>query len=279
MRRASRRDPVRAADPGPGVSETAPLPDPDRALPPLFAGRTGAGVRIAVIDSGVHPAHPHIDAARLAPGALIARDGSVTSEAEATLDRLGHGTAVTAAILEKAPGATCLPVRVFAEKLSTSAPVLARAMRWALEQEVDLINLSLGTPNLAHTELFREVVAAASARGVAVIAAHAAEGVPCLPGHLPGVLGVTLDWDCPRARYYVPEDAPDALCASGYPRAIPGVAPTRNLYGISFAVAQVCGFAALACEGLKATDGLGTSPAQRLHAALCEPLGSRHAAL
>ena len=42
--------------------------------PRLFSGRTGAGIRIAVVDSGVHPRHPHIAAANLAPGAAIARD-------------------------------------------------------------------------------------------------------------------------------------------------------------------------------------------------------------
>ena len=49
-------------------------------------------VRIAIIDSGVHPDHPHIDAARLLPGFSVARDGSFTQGD--TLDDLGHGTAV-----------------------------------------------------------------------------------------------------------------------------------------------------------------------------------------
>ena len=53
-------------------------------------------LRIAVIDSGVHPDHPHIDAARLLPGFAIARDGRDSEDD--TGDRLGHGTAVTAAI-------------------------------------------------------------------------------------------------------------------------------------------------------------------------------------
>ncbi|WP_246543315.1 subtilisin-like serine protease QhpE [Novosphingobium profundi] len=244
------------------------LPDPDRAMPALFPGRTGRGMRVAVIDSGVHPAHPHIDAARLAPGVWIDREGTRHSDEDATLDRLGHGTAVTAAILEKAPEATCLPIRVFADKLGTTARALGEAMRWAIEAEVDLINLSLGTPNMAHAEFFRTIVEEARDAGITVIAAHDAEGVPCLPGRLPGVLGVTLDWDCPRARYYVPEGKPGCLAASGYPRAIPGVAPTRNLYGISFAVAQVTGFAALAAEESRA---MGAPPGD-LHAFLAARL-------
>ena len=68
-----------------------------------LAGLTGAGRVVAVIDSGVHPDHPHIDAARLLPGFAVARDGVVT--ADYNLDRLGHGTAVKAAIMEQAPDA------------------------------------------------------------------------------------------------------------------------------------------------------------------------------
>ena len=59
---------------------------------------TGRGIRIAIIDSGVQPGHDHIDASRLLPGAPIAGDGTIDMAPEATLNRLGHGTAVTAAI-------------------------------------------------------------------------------------------------------------------------------------------------------------------------------------
>jgi len=81
MRPCARRTPPRVSEP--------PLP---------FAGLTGAGVRIAVVDSGIHAEHPHIEAMRLAPGIAIAPDGTIESGAEATRDRLRHGTAVAAAI-------------------------------------------------------------------------------------------------------------------------------------------------------------------------------------
>jgi subtilisin family serine protease len=198
-------------------------------------------VRVAVIDSGVHPDHPHIAANRLLPGVAIASDGTVTADDEATLDRLGHGTAVTAAIQEKAPGALILPVRVFHDALKTSARALVTAIAWSIEQGADVINLSLGTVNAAHREVFADAVAQAGEAGALIVAAREAEGVACFPGSLDGVLGVGLDWDCPRERWRV-EDG--VFYASGYPRPIPGVAPRRNLYGISFATAQASGFAA-----------------------------------
>jgi len=198
-------------------------------------------VRIAVIDSGVHPDHPHIAADRLLAGAIVRADGSI--EPGPAVDRLGHGTAVTAAIQEKAPDAEILPVRVFHDALRTSAQALAAAIEWSLAQRAQLINLSLGTANPAHAALFARLVGEAEAAGALIVAAREAEGRPCWPGALDGVLGVGLDWDCPRETWRA---ADGVVYTSGYPRPIPGVPPRRNLYGISFATAQACGFAALA---------------------------------
>ncbi|WP_296594856.1 S8 family serine peptidase [Phenylobacterium sp.] len=218
-----------------------------------LSGLSGRGVVVAVIDSGVHPGHDHIDAARLAPGIMVLPDGAVVEGDDVWLDRLGHGTAVTAALQEKAPNALCLPVRVFRDALKTSAAALIAAMRWSIARRADVINLSLGSINAAHRDAFAAVVEEAVAAGVVVVAAREANGQACYPGSLRQVIGVDVDWDCPRSGYAVKEVGDASLIlASGYPRPIPGVPPRRNLYGVSFAVAQVSGFAARACESLPA---------------------------
>ncbi|WP_239018980.1 S8 family serine peptidase [Sphingobium terrigena] len=196
-------------------------------------------VRIAIIDSGVHPDHPHIDAARLLPGCAVARDGGV-SEGD-TLDSLGHGTAVTAAIMEQAPDALCLPIRVFHEALRASARALVSAIDRAVEARVDMINLSLGTINPAHGAALAAAVARAEIAGVLIVAARDVDGQLCYPGSLDGVWGVSLDWDCPRETYV---ERGGIIHASGHPRPIPGVEQRRNLYGVSFAVANVSGIIA-----------------------------------
>ena len=47
------------------------------------------------------------------------------------LDRLGHGTAVIAAIREKAPDAEIFAVKVFDRSLSTSIAALVAAIDWS----------------------------------------------------------------------------------------------------------------------------------------------------
>jgi hypothetical protein len=197
-------------------------------------------LRIAVIDSGVHPGHPHIAASRLLPGVAILADGTIEQDEGAALDRVGHGTAVTAAIQELAPEALILPIRVFREGLRASPRALIAAMDWASDQGAAFCNLSLGTTNPAHADHFAASAARSTARLVAP--RTATDDAPCWPGMLPGVIAVGLDWDVPRGTARLGEDG--VFYASGYPRPIEGVAQQRNLHGISFATAQVTGLAA-----------------------------------
>jgi subtilisin family serine protease len=193
-------------------------------------------VRIAVIDSGVHAAHPHVNG--VAGGVSILRDG--TEEAD-YLDRLGHGTAVTAVIREKAPAAEIFAVKVFHQSLATNIQLLLNAIDWSARHGMHLVNLSLGTANPDHAEMLR-----AAGQGIVLIAAHEDAGVRWLPGSLPNVLPVALDWNCPRDEYRTSTlpDGRTLFHASGFPRPIPGVSPENNLKGISFAVANVTGLIA-----------------------------------
>jgi subtilisin family serine protease len=207
---------------------------------------TGSGLRIAVIDSGVHASHPHIGG--VDGGVTIGEHGEDSTYA----DTLGHGTAVMAAIKEKAPEADYFAVKVFHSELRASIDVIVRAMEWCIDHRMDVVNLSLGTSNAGHARRFQSLVARAARHGAILVSAREVDGLPAFPGSLPGVLGVSLDWDCARD-WYSYERTPEGLRlrASGYPRSIPGVPQERNLHGISFAVANMTGFVARACEGIE----------------------------
>jgi subtilisin family serine protease len=206
--------------------------------------RTGRGVRIGVVDSGVHAAHPHVGA--VAGGVAIDEEGR---EHDDYIDRLGHGTAVAAAIKEKAPDAELYAVKVFDRSLSTRISTLVAAIDWSARNGMHLVNLSLGTARPEHERVLTAAIGRAAALGTVIVAAAEDEGVRWLPGSLPGVVSVRLDATCPRHEYRVAGgEGPIVFCASGFPREIPGVPPERNLNGISFAVANMSGFAACARE-------------------------------
>jgi subtilisin family serine protease len=200
-------------------------------------------VRVAVIDSGVHADHPHVGG--VAGGVGIAEDGRRHGD---YVDRLGHGTAVAAAIREKAPAAELYCIKVFDRELASTGQALVSAIGHASEVGAHLINLSLGTSNRDHEAALQRAIDRAMQAGVIVIAAGEQDGVRWLPGCLPGVWQVLLDWSVPReeCRVILRAGSTPVCRASGYPRPIPGVAPERNLKGLSFAVANVSGLVAAA---------------------------------
>ena len=202
---------------------------------------TGRGVRIAVVDSGVHAGHPHVGGVEQGVG--IRDDGLLDVD---FVDRLGHGTAVTAAIREKSPDAGIIAVKVFWRSLSTDVGSLVRGIDEGRVRGASVINLSLGTSNVAHRSLLQEAVERASAQHVLIVGAIETD-IDWMPGSLDGVIPVKLDWHCPRHEYrIVTHHGRTAIAASGYPREIPNVPPQRNLKGISFAVANASGFIARA---------------------------------
>jgi hypothetical protein len=210
-----------------------------------LAGCTGQGVRVAIVDSGVHAAHPHIGG--VVGGIAFDDHGRPFDD---VVDRLGHGTAVAAAIHETAVAADLLIVKVFDRSLAATATALAAAIRWAASQGAHFINLSLGTTNPAHAGALQEAMDDAMHAGASVVAAAPDATHHWLPGAVPGVIAVELDWGCARDECRVVVDHRGAMriYASGYPRPIPGVPPERNLQGHSFAVANATGLLALARE-------------------------------
>jgi subtilisin family serine protease len=197
-------------------------------------------LRIAIIDSGVHAQHPHVQG--VAGGVGVDDDGR---EHDDYVDRMGHGTAVTAVIREKAPQAEIFAVKVFDRQLTATGTALIAALKWARQAGVQIINLSLGTTNVDHESTLAAQVRAAHTEGIVIVAAAPEGGRRWLPGALPGVVRVTLDPTLSRDECRAAVDEGEiTIAASGYPRPIPGVPPENNLKGLSFAVANATGILA-----------------------------------
>lgn len=170
---------------------------------------TGAGMSVAVVDSGVDAAHPQLRG-RVAPG----RDflyGAKTADS----DCVGHGTGVASLIAGAvaadvgfaglAPGARIVPVRV-SEQLrlddgqsrgrTVSAGDFAKAIRYAADSGATVMNLSVYF--FTDDRGVRDAIAYARSKDIVIVAAvgnahNAADGatdpVP-YPAAYDGVVGV-----------------------------------------------------------------------------------------
>ena len=202
---------------------------------------TKRAIRVAVIDSGVHATHPHVGS--VAGGMGIDDTGTIHDD---YVDRLGHGTAVAAAIREKAPDAEIFAIKVFDRELAATGQALVTACEQALALNAHVVNMSLGTQNAEHEQALAAVVGRLRESGAVVIAAGEQAGIRWLPGSLLGVWSVSLDWTVPRGACRIDRlnQTGASFRACGFPRPIPDVPPERNLQGLSFAVANVTGIVA-----------------------------------
>jgi subtilisin family serine protease len=116
---------------------------------------TGAGVRVAVLDTGVDRSHPLL-ASRLLPGRDFVDQDDDPSEVGTRADvAYGHGTHVAGLVALAAPSAQIMPLRVLDAQGGTDAWTLAVAMLHAVDPDGDpstndgahVINLSLAGPN------------------------------------------------------------------------------------------------------------------------------------
>lgn len=166
----------------------------------------GAGVLVAVVDSGVDAANPHLTDA-LAGGIDLVGDGL---GANGYADLHGHGTAVAGTIAARgiagsgvvglAPEARLLSVRVFAsddEKtreagFGPSAPRLADGIRAAADAGAQVVAVAMSSP--ADDPAIVDAVAYARARGSLVVASGGnatGDAGARYPAAAPGALGVT----------------------------------------------------------------------------------------
>lgn len=170
-----------------GGADPSPLPL-QSALAQVRLGEAlglsrGAGVTVAVIDTGAQLDHPAI-VKSLAPGGRDFIDGDMTPEdaldgvdddGDGLADEaFGHGTHVAGIVHTVAPDARLLIIRALTAEGTGDAFTVAQAIGYAASQGAGVINLSLGTP--ATSSVLKEAAVAASQLGAVVAAAAGNDG-------------------------------------------------------------------------------------------------------
>jgi subtilisin family serine protease len=163
--------------------------------------RTGKGVRVAVIDTGVARSHPALR------GRIVASQNFVEG-GERAFDRDRHGTAVVGVISSDGDGARVRGIAPTADVLAIKACwyagadeggalcsswTLAKALDFTIGAGVHVVNMSLSGPADA---LLARLVARAQERGIILVAAAAEDAdAPGFPASFPGVIAVLASDD------------------------------------------------------------------------------------
>lgn len=161
-------------------------------------GITGKDVKIAVVDSGVLD-HKDLDKSR------ISGKSYVDSDENNYVDEHGHGTTIVgmlAAAYNNETGIAGMTQsdisvrKIFSANQHVSVDYFAQAIKDAVDDGCQVINISIGTPN--DNEVLRDAIAYAAEKNVIVVAAAGgSEEKPYYPAAYETVIGVAaLDEEC-----------------------------------------------------------------------------------
>jgi subtilisin family serine protease len=174
-----------------------------------YGGSTGKGIRVAVVDSGVEYDHPALgDCVR--GGVVVEFD----EDAENLIryepddqpgDLAGHGTACAGIIHSLAPQAEIYSVRVLGSNMHGRAIQFAGGLDWAIEHDIQVVNLSLSTSKEEYFGLFHDLADQAYFKNMNVVCAVNNYPEASYPSLYSSVISVAAhDGHDPFTYYYNP---------------------------------------------------------------------------
>lgn len=153
----------------------------------LWRKGRGAGVKVAVIDTGI--SREHFDLKQQIRGGIDLVRGRQN----------GHGTHVAGIIVAElnhrgivgvSPEAHLYDVRAFSDDGKSSLSTILRAIDWSVENDMDIINMSFGMPQ--YSEALARAVERASDRGITMVASAGNNGGEVeYPARYKNVVGVS----------------------------------------------------------------------------------------
>lgn len=157
-----------------------------------LGGSTGAGVSVAIVDSGVDADHP--DVGGVASAVAFEADDSNADGYRAVRgpheDLVGHGTACAAIVRALAPEAELHSVRVLGANLKGRGLLFHAGIRWVVEHGVAVANLSLSSRAEAMYAPLHEVADRAYFAGTLLVSAASNEPGPTYPSEYASVVSV-----------------------------------------------------------------------------------------
>ncbi len=187
------------------------------AVPPLaqitpewaWGGSTGAGVRVAVIDSGIEHDHPAV-AGAVRGGVLVEYDEQAEyhhriEADDQPQDVAGHGTACAGIIHAIAPQAELYSVRVLGRDMRGNGIQFAAGLDWAIDHNMQVVNMSLSTSRKEFFGLLHELADDAYFKRMILVSAVNNIPSPSFPSLYSSVISVAAhEGHDPFTFYYNP---------------------------------------------------------------------------
>ena len=156
---------------------------------------TGKGVKIAVVDSGVSPEHPYVS--NLVGGVGIGFDayGDVVYNKDDYLPETlwSHGQVCAGLISHRVPDSEIYSVKILNENGTGHPAALVAAIKWCIDNDIDIVNISLGTTGEKWAAKLQTECARATKSGIILVAATHVGGLISYPSVFPETIGVGKD--------------------------------------------------------------------------------------
>ena len=131
------------------MTSVLPIINPALTMQWLSENSTGKAVQVAIIDSGIDALHPELQN-KVKRSCEISKnnDGNIEyseTEIEKSKDSFGHGTAVAGCVTSIASDIEIINIKILNKYNDCSGDILIAGLKWALDQNIKLINMSLAT--------------------------------------------------------------------------------------------------------------------------------------
>lgn len=212
-----------------------------------WEGSTGKEVKVAVIDSGIDYTHPELrGSVRGGIEVTTSEAGQINYKTGFHQDAYGHGTACAGIIRSIAPEVELHSVKVLGDTLSGAGNVLIAGIKWAIQNGMDIANLSLGTTKEAYYPVLHKIADDAYFKNCHLIAALSNTSLISYPAIFSSLIGVKAIREDNPFNFYINPYPPVELFARGVMVRIPWLEHGYfTTSGNSFATPVITGIVAL----------------------------------
>jgi subtilisin family serine protease len=215
-----------------------------------WGSSTGRGVRVAVVDSGIEADHPALEGCVRGGVAVVYDERAETCSRvepdQPPRDLSGHATACAGIIHAIAPEAELYSVRVLGRNMRGKAYQFAGGLRWAIDNGMRVINLSLSTSREEYYGLFHKLADDAYFKNVILVSAVNNVPAASYPSLYSSVISVAAHPGQGPFTYYYNPSPPVEFGAPGIDVEVAWLDGQYSVVtGNSFAAPHIAGLAAL----------------------------------